>query len=217
MDDGIRGRGPRGVLRSGQRRHGRRSKNSVKIVGENTDLFAQGYFVYDSKKAGSVTVSHLRFSPRPIQSTYLIEQATFVACHQFHLLEKMDVFKVAAEGATFLLNSPYAADKTWDQLPREIQQQIIDKRLRFFVVDAQDVARRTGMGSRINTVMQTCFFALAGLLPREEAIGHIKAAIQKSYGQRGETIVQKNFAAIDEALGSLHEVEVPAQAGDISS
>jgi pyruvate-ferredoxin/flavodoxin oxidoreductase len=188
------------------------SKNSVKIIGENTDLFAQGYFVYDSKKAGSVTVSHLRFSPRPIQSTYLIEQATFVACHQFHLLEKMDVFKVAAEGATFLLNSPYSADKTWDQLPREIQQQIIDKRLRFFVVDAQDVARRTGMGSRINTVMQTCFFALAGLLPPEVAIGHIKAAIQKSYGQRGESIVQKNFAAIDEALGSLIEVEVPAHA-----
>jgi pyruvate-ferredoxin/flavodoxin oxidoreductase len=188
------------------------SKNSVKIIGENTDLFAQGYFVYDSKKAGSVTVSHLRFSPRPIRSTYLIEQATFVACHQFQLLEKMDVFKVAADGATFLLNSPYPADKTWDQLPREIQEQIIDKRLRFFVVDAREVAQRTGMGTRINTVMQTCFFALSGLLPREKSIGHIKAAIQKTYGPRGESVVQKNFAAIDAALDSMSEVAVPAHA-----
>ena len=139
------------------------NKNSVKIIGENTPLFAQGYFVYDSKKSGAITVSHLRFSPRPIRSTYLIDRADFVACHQFNLLEKIDVLKIAADGATFLLNSPYPADRVWDQLPREVQQQIIDKRLRFFVVDGYDVARQTGMGARINTPMQACFFALAGL------------------------------------------------------
>ncbi len=188
------------------------NKNSVKIIGENTPLFAQGYFVYDSKKSGAVTVSHLRFSPRPIRSTYLIDRASFVACHQFHLLETMDILKIAAEGATFLLNSPYPADRVWEQLPREVQQQIIDKRLRFYVVDGYDVARRTGMGARINTPMQSCFFALAGLLPREEAIGHIKAAIRKSYGKRGETIVEQNFAAIDMALENLQEVIVPAEA-----
>ena len=131
------------------------NKNSVKIIGENTSLFAQGYFVYDSKKSGAITVSHLRFSPRPIRSTYLIDRADFVACHQFNLLEKIDVLKVAAEGATFLLNSPYPADRVWDQLPREVQQQIIAKRLRFFVVDGYDVARQTGLGARINTPMQT--------------------------------------------------------------
>jgi pyruvate-ferredoxin/flavodoxin oxidoreductase len=137
------------------------SKNSVKIIGENTSLFAQGYFVYDSKKSGAVTVSHLRFGPRPIRSSYLIDRATFVACHQFHFLEQMDVLSVAAEEATFLLNSPYPADRVWEQLPREVQQQILDKRLRFFVVDAYQAARRAGMGGRINTTMQTCFFALA--------------------------------------------------------
>ncbi len=186
------------------------NKNSVKIIGENTPLFAQGYFVYDSKKSGAVTVSHLRFSPRPIRSTYLIEQANFVACHQFHLLETMDILKIAAEGATFLLNSPYAADTVWDQLPAEVQRQIIDKRLRFFVVDGYGVARETGMGARINTPMQTCFFALAGMLPREQAIDHIKKAIRKSYGKRGESILEQNFAAIDMALERLQEVDVPA-------
>jgi pyruvate-ferredoxin/flavodoxin oxidoreductase len=185
------------------------SKNSVKIIGENTELFAQGYFVYDSKKAGATTVSHLRFSPRPIQSTYLIDHAQFVACHQFYFLEKIDVLAAAADGATFLLNSPYPADKVWDHLPLEVQQQIIDKRLRFWVVDAYDVARRTGMGARINTAMQSCFFALAGLLSQDEAIGHIKSAIRKSYGQRGESIVAQNFTAIDEALKCLQEVHVP--------
>ena len=188
------------------------NKNSVKIIGENTPLFAQGYFVYDSKKSGAITVSHLRFSPRPIRSTYLIDRANFVACHQFNLLEKIDVLKIAAEGATFLLNSPYPADRVWDQLPREVQQQIIDKRLRFFVVDGYDVARQTGMGARINTPMQACFFALAGILPRDEAIEHIKTAIRKTYGKRGETIVEQNFAAIDMALERLQEVEVPAEA-----
>jgi pyruvate-ferredoxin/flavodoxin oxidoreductase len=188
------------------------NKNSVKIIGENTSLFAQGYFVYDSKKSGAITVSHLRFSPRPIRSTYLIEKAEFVACHQFNLVEKIDVLNVAAEGATFLLNSPYPADRVWDRLPREVQRQIVEKQLRFFVVDAYDVARQTGMGARINTAMQSCFFALAGLLPRDEAIEQIKKAIKKTYGKRGETIVEQNFAAIDMALDRLQPVEVPRAA-----
>jgi pyruvate-ferredoxin/flavodoxin oxidoreductase len=185
------------------------SKNSVKIIGENTELYAQGYFVYDSKKSGSTTISHLRFSPRPINSSYLIDQATFVACHQFQFLERMDVLGIATEGATFLLNSPYPADRVWEELPQEVQQRIIEKRLRFYVVDAYGLARRTGLGTRINTAMQSCFFALAGLLPQEEAIGHIKAAIRKSYGKRGEVVIQQNLTAIDEALNSLQEVRVP--------
>ncbi|HEY3394401.1 MAG TPA: pyruvate:ferredoxin (flavodoxin) oxidoreductase, partial [Lacipirellulaceae bacterium] len=159
-----------------------------------------------------ITVSHLRFSPRPIRSTYLINSADFVACHQFNLLEKIDVLTVAADGATFLLNSPYPADRVWDQLPREVQGQIIAKRLKFYVVDGYDVARQTGMGARINTAMQTCFFALSGLLPREEAIEHIKTAIRKTYGKRGETIVAQNFAAIEMALERLQEVQVPVEA-----
>jgi pyruvate-ferredoxin/flavodoxin oxidoreductase len=187
------------------------NKNTVKIIGESTPLFAQGYFVYDSKKSGAITVSHLRFSPRPIQSTYLIDRADFVACHQFNLLEKIDVLAIAANGATLLLNSPYPADGVWDQLPREVQQQIIDKQLRFFVVDGYDVARKTGMGARINTAMQACYFALAGLLPREEAVEQMKTAIQKTYGKRGESIVEQNFAAIDMALSRLEPVEVPGE------
>jgi pyruvate-ferredoxin/flavodoxin oxidoreductase len=185
------------------------SKNSAKILGENTNLYAQGYFVYDSKKSGSMTVSHLRFSPRPISSTYLVSQANFVACHQFQFLETTDVLGVAAEGATFLLNSPYSAVQVWGRLPREVQQQIISKHLKFFVVDAYGVARRAGMGARINTAMQCCFFALAGLLPRDEAIEHIKNAIRKSYGRRGEDVVLQNIGVIDEALNSLQAVEVP--------
>jgi pyruvate-ferredoxin/flavodoxin oxidoreductase len=188
------------------------NKNSVKIIGDHTALFAQGYFVYDSKKSGAITVSHLRFSPRPIRSTYLIDRANFVACHQFNLLEKIDVLKIAAPGATFLLNSPYPADRVWGQLPREVQQQIIEKRLRFFVIDGYDVARQTGMGVRINTAMQACFFALADILPRYEAIEHIRSAIRKSYGKRGETIVEQNFAAIDMALKRLQKVDVPGEA-----
>ncbi|MEX0613189.1 MAG: pyruvate:ferredoxin (flavodoxin) oxidoreductase, partial [Pirellulales bacterium] len=188
------------------------NKNTVKIIGENTDLFAQGYFVYDSKKSGAITVSHLRFSPRPIRSTYLIDRANFVACHQFNLLEKIDLLAIAGEGATFLLNSPYPADRVWDRLPREVQEQIISKRLRFYVVDGYDVARLTGMGARINTPMQSCFFALAGLLPRDAAIDHIKSAIRKTYGKRGESIVAQNFTAIDMALERLQEVKVPSDA-----
>jgi pyruvate-ferredoxin/flavodoxin oxidoreductase len=188
------------------------NKNSVKIIGDHTPLFAQGYFVYDSKKSGAITVSHLRFSARPIRSTYLIDRANFVACHQFNLLEKIDVLKIAAPRATFLLNSPYPTDRVWDQLPQEVQQQIIEKELRFFVIDGYDVARQTGMGVRINTAMQACFFALAQILPRGQAIEHIKTAIRKSYGRRGETIVEQNFGAIDMALQRLQEVTVPREA-----
>jgi pyruvate-ferredoxin/flavodoxin oxidoreductase len=188
------------------------NKNSVKIIADHTPLFGQGYFVYDSKKSGAITVSHLRFSPRPIRSTYLIESANFVACHQFNLMEKIDVLKVAAPGATFLLNSPYPADRVWDRLPREVQHQIIQKGLRFYVVDGYDVARQTGLGPRINTPMQACFFALAGMLPREKAITYIKSAIRKTYGKRGETVVEQNFAAIDLALERLQQVDVPRAA-----
>lgn len=185
------------------------NKNSVKIIGEFTDLHAQGYFVYDSKKSGSTTISHLRFGPRPIESTYLIRQANFVACHQFSLLERMDVLELAAPGAVFLLNSPYGPHQVWDFLPRELQEKILSLRLRFYVVDALDVAREVGLGGRINTVMQTCFFALADILPRDQAIGHIKAAIRKTYGKRGETMLEKNNAAVDRALDCLFQVEYP--------
>ena len=185
------------------------NKNSIKIIGEGTKNYAQGYFVYDSKKAGSMTVSHLRFGPRPIRSTYLINAANFVACHQFFFIEKYDMLKNAVEGATFLLNSPYGPDKTWDKLPRKVQQQIIDKKLKFYVIDAYKVAKDTGMGLRINTIMQTCFFAISGILPKDEAIDAIKNAIKKSYGKKGEEIVQKNFNAVDQALAHLHKIDVP--------
>ncbi|MCU0873115.1 MAG: pyruvate:ferredoxin (flavodoxin) oxidoreductase, partial [Pirellulaceae bacterium] len=158
------------------------NKNSVKIIGENTNLFAQGYFVYDSKKAGAITVSHLRFSPRPIHSTYLIERASFVACHQFVFLDRVDVLGQAEVGATFLLNSPFGPEEVWDRLPQEVQETIIAKKLKFYVIDGYGVAKAAGMGGRVNTVMQTCFFALANVLPREEAIEQIKYAIKKTYG-----------------------------------
>jgi pyruvate-ferredoxin/flavodoxin oxidoreductase len=185
------------------------NKNSVKIIGESTPLYAQGYFVYDSKKAGSTTVSHLRFSPRPIHSSYLIERANFVACHQWGFLERTDVLTVAEPGATFLLNSPYGPDEVWDRLPETVQRQIVAKRLKFYVVNALRVARDAGLGGRINTVMQTCFFALSGVLPRDEAIAEIKHAIAKTYGKRGEVVLERNNAAVDGALGALHEVAVP--------
>ncbi|HUJ21139.1 MAG TPA: pyruvate:ferredoxin (flavodoxin) oxidoreductase [Bryobacteraceae bacterium] len=185
------------------------NKNSIKIIGEETDNFAQGYFVYDSKKSGSVTVSHLRFGPRPIRSSYLISRANFVACHQFVFLERLDMLAAAETGATFLLNSPYGPDKVWDHLPRRVQEQMIHKKLKFYVVDAYEIARQTGMGSRINTIMQTCFFAISGVLPRAEAIQRIKDAIKKTYGKRGEAVVQKNFAAVDHTLAHLHQVDVP--------
>ena len=188
------------------------NKSSVKIIGEGTDLFAQGYFVYDSKKSGSVTTSHLRFGPRPIHSTYLIGsgQASFVACHQFGFLERLDVLDVAAPGATLLLNSPFDPDAVWEHLPVETQQVIIEKELRLYVVDAQKVATAAGLGLRVNTILQTCFFALANVLDQAEAVARIKAAIEKSYGKRGRAVVEQNFTAVDAALDSLHEVPVPA-------
>ncbi|MGB8643670.1 MAG: pyruvate:ferredoxin (flavodoxin) oxidoreductase [Anaerolineae bacterium] len=186
------------------------NKNSIKIIGEDTPNYAQGYFVYDSKKSGSTTISHLRFGPKPIHSSYLIREANFIACHQFNLLERFDVLAAARPGAVFLLNSPHGKEGTWDTLPRGIQQQIISKKLRFFVIDGYEVARETGMGARINTIMQTCFFAISGVLPREEAIEQIKHAIEKTYGKRGEAIVKKNFAAVDATLENLHQVQVPA-------
>ncbi|MEX0726640.1 MAG: pyruvate:ferredoxin (flavodoxin) oxidoreductase [Planctomycetaceae bacterium] len=188
------------------------NKNSVKIIGENTPLWAQGYFVYDSKKAGSVTVSHLRFSPRPIRSTYLIAQADFVACHQFQLLFSMDVLSIAEQGATFLLNSAFGPDEVWEHLPQDVQRQILDKQLRFFVVDGYQVAQNVGLGRQINTVMQTCFFSLSKVLPIDEAIAQIKTMIAKSYGKRGQSVLQKNYDAVDAALHELHEVAVPLRA-----
>ncbi|MER3500038.1 MAG: pyruvate:ferredoxin (flavodoxin) oxidoreductase [Candidatus Fervidibacterota bacterium] len=188
------------------------NKNSIKIIGEETPNYAQGYFVYDSKKSGAVTVSHLRFGARPILGTYLIQRANFVACHQFHFLERYNVLDMAEEGATFLLNSPFGPEEVWDHLPRSVQQQIIDKKLRFYVINAYEVAKQTGLGVRINTIMQTCFFALSGVLPRDEAIAKIKEAIRKTYGRRGEAVVQQNFAAVDAALDNLYEVQVPTQA-----
>jgi pyruvate-ferredoxin/flavodoxin oxidoreductase len=187
------------------------NRNTVKIIGEQTDLFAQGYFVLDSKKSGSVTVSHLRFGPRPIRSTYLVQQASFVACHQFGFLERMDVLARAAEGATFLLNSPYGPEQVWERIPVEVQREVIDKRLRLFVVDASRVARDAGLPGRVNTVLQACFFKLAGVLPEEQAIAAIKGAIKSTYGKRGSAVLERNYAAVDGALAELHEVSVPAE------
>jgi pyruvate-ferredoxin/flavodoxin oxidoreductase len=185
------------------------NKNSIKIIGEGTEFYAQGYFVYDSRKSGSMTTSHLRFGPKPIRSAYLISRANFVACHQFSFIEKMDVLQSAQEGATFLLNSPYGPDEVWDKLPRTLQEQIIRKRIKFYVLDGYRVAREAGMGGRINTVMQTAFFAISGVLPRERAIAAIKEAIQATYGKRGDIVVERNWAAVDAALNHLHEVPVP--------
>lgn len=185
------------------------NKNTIKIIGEETDNFAQGYFVYDSKKSGAVTISHLRFGPEDIRAPYLIQNASFVGCHQAQFLDQYDVLDSAAPGAVFLLNSIYSADKVWDQLPRPVQAQIIEKDLKFYVIDAYSVARDAGMGGRINTVMQTCFFAISGVLPRDAAIEQIKAAIEKTYGKKGPDVVQKNFAAVDQTLASLFEVEIP--------
>ena len=187
------------------------NKNSIKIIGEETDNFAQGYFVYDSKKSGAITTSHLRFGPKPIRSSYLITKASFVACHQFSFLERIDVLKAAQPGATFLLNSPFGPEEIWNHLPRTAQQQILDKKLKFYVIDGYEVAKKTGMGGRINTIMQTCFFAISGVLPREEAIAAIKYSIKKTYGKRGDVVVQKNFAAVDATLDQLFEVKVPGK------
>jgi len=185
--------------------------NSIRIIGEDTDNYAQGYFVYDSKKSGSRTTSHLRFGPKPIHSSYLIRSANFVACHQFMFLEQFDVLKAAEPGAVFLLNSPYGPNEVWDHLPRTVQKQLIEKKLKFYVINAYQVADETGMGTRINTIMQTCFFAVSGVLPRDQAIAAIKRAIEKTYGKRGEAVVRKNFAAVDSTLERLYQVEVPSQ------
>ncbi|MCA9103228.1 MAG: pyruvate:ferredoxin (flavodoxin) oxidoreductase, partial [Planctomycetales bacterium] len=186
------------------------NKNSIKIIGEETDNFAQGYFVYDSKKSGAMTISHLRFGPQPIRAPYLIREAHFVGCHQWEFIEKYDVLNYAAPGAVFLLNSPFGKDDVWNHLPREAQQAIIEKELRFYVIDAYAVAREAGMGTRVNTIMQTCFFAISGVLPRDEAIAKIKGTINKTYGKKGKDVVERNFAAVDAALAHLHEVAVPA-------
>ena len=188
------------------------NKNTIKIIGSETDLYAQGYFVYDSKKSGSRTVSHLRFGPDPIRSTYLVQSANFVGCHQFNFLEKTDVLKYAAPKAVFLLNSPYSMEESWSRLPRKVQEQIIAKQLQFYVIDAYKVAEATGMGTRINTIMQTCFFAISGVLPKEEAIEKIKVTIKKTYGKKGEDVVKKNFEAVDQTLANLHQMKVPAGA-----
>ncbi|MGZ5128216.1 MAG: pyruvate:ferredoxin (flavodoxin) oxidoreductase [Actinomycetota bacterium] len=190
------------------------NKNTIKIIGEGTDLHAQGFFVYDSKKAGGLTVSHLRFGPRPIRSTYLIRSANVVAVHQFERLERADVLSVAAEGATFLLNSPYGPDEVWEHLPEATRRHIVDKHLRMFVVDGYRVAKEAGLGTRVNTVLQTCFFAIADILPPDEAVSAIKAAIVKTYGKRGETVLTRNFAAVDGAIAALHEVTIPAEVGE---
>jgi len=185
------------------------NKNSIKIIGEETANYAQGYFVYDSKKSGSMTISHLRFGPDPIRSTYLIDKANFIGCHQWVLLDRVDVLKTAVPGATLLLNSPYDVDRVWENLPPQVQQQIIDKQLKFYVIDANQVAKDSGMGRRINTIMQVCFFALAGVLPQEQAISKIKQAIEKTYGKKGEKVVQMNLTAVDNTLKNLQKVDIP--------
>ena len=194
------------------------NKNSIKIIGEETEFGAQGYFVYDSKKSGSVTISHLRFGPGEMRAPYLVGEgeANFVACHQFNLLERLDVLKYAEPGAIFLLNSTYGPDVVWDYLPAEVQNDIISKKLQFYTIDAYDVAEKTGMGARVNTIMQTCFFAISGVLPRDEAIEQIKKSIKKTYGKRGEAVVQRNFEAVDQTLANLHEVKTPGKADTLN-
>ncbi len=187
------------------------NKNSIKIIGEETDNFAQGYFVYDSKKSGQMTTSHLRFGPKPIQAPYLIEddQANFVACHQFTFIEQYEMLRYAKPGAVFLLNSLYGKDEIWDKLPVEVQKTIIEKKLKFYIINGYEVAKQTGMGQRMNTIMQTAFFAISGVLPKDQAIEEIKKAIKKTYGKRGEAVVKQNYAAVDSAVENLIEVEVP--------
>ncbi len=188
------------------------NKNSIKIIGENTDNYAQGYFVYDSKKSGAMTVSHLRFGPQPIQSSYLVSKANFVACHQWIFLERYDMLSALVDGGVFLINSPFGTDETWEHLPREVQSQLIAKKAKLYVIDAYQVARETGMGSRMNTIMQVCFFAISKVLPRDEAIEAIRESIRHTYGRKGEDVVAKNMKAVDETLAHLHEVKIPAAA-----
>ena len=188
------------------------NKSSIKIIGEETTNYAQGYFYYDSKKAGSLTISHLRFGPDPIKSPYLIDRANFVACHQYSFLNKYDMLGIAENNSIFLLNSPYPKEQVWDHLPRTVQQEIIDKKIRFYTIDAYDIAKEIGLGVRINTIMQTCFFALSNVIPKDEAIKSIKKFTEKTYGRKGEKILKMNYEAIDKALDNLHEVKVPEKA-----
>ena len=188
------------------------NKNSIKIIGENTDLFAQGYFVYDSKKSGARTVSHLRFGPSPIKAPYLIGQSNFIACHQFNFLEKVDMLTLARQGATFLLNCPYTKEEVWDYLPLIVQETILEKGIKVYTIDANQVAQDTGMAGRINTIMQTCFFAISGVLPKDEAITHIKKAIEKTYFKKGKAVIDQNFKAVDQTLANLFEVTIPKKA-----
>jgi len=190
------------------------NKNSIKIIGTQTDNYAQGYFVYDSKKAGAKTISHLRFGPEPIKAPYLIEsgQADFVACHQFSFLEQIDMVKSLQPGGTFLLNSPYGPDEIWEQVPESFQEALMEKKADFYIIDAYKIADEVGLGSRINTVMQTCFFAISGVLPKDQAIEEIKKMIRKSYGKKGEDVVKMNFSAVDQALENMHKVELPTKA-----
>ena len=188
------------------------NKNSIKIIGEDTPNDAQGYFFYDSKKSGSLTISHLRFGPNPIRAPYLIglNDAQFVACHNFSFLEWLNMLKYAAPGAVFLLNSLYDKDEIWNKLPQEVQKDIIAKNLKFYIINANDVAAKTGMGGRVNTIMQTAFFAISGILPRDEAIDQIKKSIKKTYGKRGEAVVKQNYDAVDHTLANLFEIKVPS-------
>ena len=188
------------------------NKSSIKIIGEETTNYAQGYFYYDSKKAGSLTISHLRFGPDPIRSPYLIDRANFVACHQYSFLNKYDMLNIAEENSIFLLNSPYPKEQVWDHLPRTVQQEIIDKKIRFYTIDAYDIAKEIGLGVRINTIMQTCFFALSNVIPKDEAIKSIKKFTEKTYGRKGEKILKMNYEAIDKAIDNLYEVKVPEKA-----
>ena len=185
------------------------NKNSIKIIGENTDNYAQGYFVYDSKKSGAMTVSHLRFGPKPIHSTYLVSKSNFIACHQWIFLERYDMLSALVPGGTFLLNSPFGKDEVWDHLPRVVQEQLIAKKAKLFVIDAYQVARDSGMGSHMNTILQVCFFAISKVLPRDEAIEAIRDSIRYTYGKKGEEVVQKNMKAVDETLAHLFEVKIP--------
>jgi pyruvate-ferredoxin/flavodoxin oxidoreductase len=185
------------------------NKNSIKIIGEETSFNAQGYFVYDSKKAGSITVSHLRFGEAPIRSTYLIQKAHFVGCHHPSFLDKLDILEKALPNAVFLLNTEAGPNEVWDTLPREAQEHLVQKKLRFYVIDATRVARQVGMGGRINTIMQTCFFAISGVLPREAAMAHVKRSIDRTYGKRGRAVVEMNYAAVDRTLENLQEVTLP--------
>ena len=187
------------------------NKNSIKIIAEDAGKYGQGYFVYDSRKSGSMTTSHLRFSDKPIRSAYLVSNADFVACHQFQFMQKVDILKIAKKGATFLLNAPYKADEVWNHLPREVQEQIISKELKFYTINAIDVARKTGMGARINTIMQACFFAISNILPKDEAIRQIKEAIKKTYSKKGDAVVEKNYEAVDASLEHMFEVNYPKE------